>query len=57
MQNPDSDAGQPVSVYTVNYPLQYFAASIGGEFVTASYLGPKASDPPFWMAGTKYVRK
>ncbi len=52
----DTDAGA-ITIYTVNYPLQYFAASIGGEFVDARYPGPAESDPAFWIPATKDVRK
>lgn len=41
-------AGAPATVLTVNYPLQYFAERIGGEFVQALYPGPADADPAYW---------
>jgi zinc transport system substrate-binding protein len=41
-------ANSPATVLTVNYPLQYFAERIGGEFVQALYPGPAGSDPAQW---------
>ena len=38
----------PRSIYTVNYPLQYLAQRIGGEFVTTRYPGPPDEDPAYW---------
>jgi zinc transport system substrate-binding protein len=35
-------------VLTVNYPLQYFAERVGGEFVQALYPGPVDTDPVNW---------
>jgi len=36
-------------VYTVNYPLQYFAQRIGGEYISVHFPAPKNIDPAFWM--------
>ena len=38
----------PYSIYTVNYPLQYFAQRMGGDFVIAHYPGPSDEDPAYW---------
>jgi len=35
----------PLSVYTVNYPLQYFAEKIGGEYVDVQFPAPSDVDP------------
>ncbi|MEE9607579.1 MAG: hypothetical protein V3U03_07545, partial [Myxococcota bacterium] len=35
----------PLSVYVVNYPLQYFAEWIGGEQVVVTFPAPPGSDP------------
>ena len=43
---PDSSPSV-LSVYTVNYPLQYFAERIGGEHVDASFPAPDG-DPAYW---------
>lgn len=44
---PDSSPSV-LSVYTVNYPLQYFAERIGGEHVDASFPAPPDGDPAYW---------
>lgn len=38
-----------LSVYSVNYPLHYFAQRIGGEDVDAVFPAPADMDPAFWM--------
>jgi zinc transport system substrate-binding protein len=35
-------------VYTVNYPLAYFAERIGGDLVTIRFPAPAQVDPAFW---------
>ena len=45
----------PYSVYTVNYPLQYFAQRIGGEFIAALYPGPPDKDPAYWKPDVEAV--
>ena len=45
----------PYSIYTVNYPLQYFAEHIGGEFVQALYPGPADTDPAYWKPDVETV--
>jgi len=42
------DAVSPLSVYTVNYPLQYFAQRIGGDRVNVVFPAPADIDPAFW---------
>ena len=39
----------PVTIYTVNYPLQYFAQRIGGPQVKAVFPAPRDVDPAYWM--------
>jgi zinc transport system substrate-binding protein len=36
------------TIYTVNYPLKYFADRIGGDAVTVHFPAPKDVDPAFW---------
>jgi zinc transport system substrate-binding protein len=36
------------TVYTVNYPLQYFAERIGGDIVQVEFPAPSDVDPAFW---------
>ena len=35
-------------VYVSNYPLKYFAESIGGDAITVKFLIPSNIDPAFW---------
>jgi zinc transport system substrate-binding protein len=35
-------------VYTVNYPLQYFAERIGGDLVRVEFPAPTDGDPALW---------
>ena len=35
-------------VYTVNYPLAYFAERIGGDLVEVHFPAPSDQDPAFW---------
>ncbi len=44
--NPEK-AGR-LSVYVVNYPLQYFAERIGGETSTVVFPAPADEDPAYW---------
>ena len=45
-QEPGDQA--PLVVYTVNYPLQYFAERIGGDGVEAIFPTPSEEDPAYW---------
>ena len=45
----------PLKVYTVNYPLKYFAERIGGEHVEAILPVPRDVDPAFWNPGIAEV--
>jgi zinc transport system substrate-binding protein len=42
-------ADERLSIYTVNYPLQYFAQRIGGELVDVSFPAPQGIDPADFM--------
>ncbi len=48
------EEGAPV-VYTVNYPLQYFAQRIGGEVVRVEFPAPPDLDPAFWTPDAEVV--
>ncbi len=37
-----------LTVYTVNYPLQYFAQRIGGDLVQVEFPAPPDIDPAYW---------
>jgi zinc transport system substrate-binding protein len=45
----------PVTIYTVNYPLQYFAQRIGGEHVKVVFPGPPDTDPAYWMPSPSII--
>jgi len=38
----------PVTIYTVNYPLQYFAQRLGGQHVKVVFPAPADTDPALW---------
>jgi zinc transport system substrate-binding protein len=42
-------------VYTVNYPLAYFAERIGGKHVEVRFPAPAGIDPAFWMPDAETV--
>jgi zinc transport system substrate-binding protein len=46
-----------LQVYTVNYPLAYFAQRIGGEHVDVFFPGPPNEDPAYWMPDSKTIDK
>jgi zinc transport system substrate-binding protein len=45
----------PLRIYTVNYPLQYFAERIGGEFVSVVFPVPAGIDPAYWSPEPEQV--
>jgi zinc transport system substrate-binding protein len=45
------------TVYTVNYPLQYFTERIGGDRVEAVFLCPEGEDPAFWQPDAETIRQ
>jgi len=49
-----ADDGLPV-VYTVNYPLQYFAQRIAGDIVQVVFPAPADEDPAFWTPDAEIV--
>lgn len=53
----DIKAESKVQVYTVNYPLKYFAERIGGELVEVYFPAPSGVDPVYWFPGADVVRK
>jgi zinc transport system substrate-binding protein len=44
-----------LTIYTVNYPLEYLAERIGGEFVTAVFPAPPGIDPAYWSPELEQV--
>jgi zinc transport system substrate-binding protein len=47
------DAG--LTVYVVNYPLQYFSERIGGELVRVEFPAPANVDPAYWTPDAEDV--
>lgn len=45
----------PLVVYTVNYPLQYFAERIGSDAVEVRFPAPPDVDPAFWVPDPETV--
>lgn len=52
-----ADAKEKLIIYTVNYPLTYFAERIGGEYVEVVFPVPSNEDPAFWDPTSEQVRK
>lgn len=50
-------AEEKLTIYTVNYPLTYFAERIGGDQVNVVFPAPPDVDPAFWTPGTATVRE
>lgn len=44
-----------LTVYVVNYPLQYFAERIGGEQVHVVFPAPADEDPAFWKPDVETI--
>lgn len=45
------------TVYTVNYPLTYFAERIGGDHIAVIFPAPADVDPAFWTPDAETVRR
>jgi zinc transport system substrate-binding protein len=54
-QRPTAAAIEPLTVYTVNYPLAYFAARIGGDRVRVEFPAPPDGDPANWAPGAEDI--
>lgn len=50
-------AGPPLTVYTVNYPLQYFAQRIAGDHARVIFPAPAGEDPAFWRPDAETVNR
>lgn len=48
-------AQDKLTVYSVNYPLAYFAERIGGAHVNAVFPAPPDLDPAFWDPDSKTI--
>jgi zinc transport system substrate-binding protein len=51
----ESEEGGPLVVYTVNYPLAYFAEWIGGDAVRVELPAPPDEDPAFWSPAPETI--
>jgi zinc transport system substrate-binding protein len=49
LSHAESDPSDKLTIFTVNYPLKYFAERIGGEHVTVVFPAPADVDPADWM--------
>ena len=47
--------GSRLTVYTVNYPLQYFAQRIAGERAEVVFPAPGDVDPAFWQPSAEDI--
>ncbi len=48
-------ADTKLQIYTVNYPLAYFAERIAGDLAEIRFPAPPDVDPAFWMPGTDTI--
>lgn len=44
----ERESGEKLIIYTVNYPLKYFAERIAGDHATVVFPAPPDVDPVFW---------
>ena len=49
-------ASQPLKIYTVNYPLAYFAERIAGDQAKVIFPAPSDVDPAFWQPDLETIR-
>jgi len=50
-----SSVVETLTVYTVSYPLQYFAQRIGGDRVDARFPAPADVDPAYWAPAAETI--
>lgn len=50
-------AEEPLTIYTVNYPLQYFAQRIAGNHARVIFPAPSDQDPAFWTPDAEVIAK
>ncbi|UCH44209.1 MAG: zinc ABC transporter substrate-binding protein [Nitrospiraceae bacterium] len=50
-----SIAGDKLTIYTVNYPLKYFAERIAGDYATVVFPAPADVDPAYWMPDRRAI--
>jgi zinc transport system substrate-binding protein len=49
-------AADKLTIYTVNYPLAYFAERLAGDLARVEFPAPPDVDPAFWMPDEETVR-
>jgi zinc transport system substrate-binding protein len=54
-ESTSKNTNTPLSVYVVNYPLQYFAERIGGPDVQVTFPAPADGDPAFWKPSQEQI--
>ena len=50
-----SKASDRLAIYTINYPLAYFAERIAGEHADVVFPAPADEDPAYWMPDAKTI--
>lgn len=50
-------ADDPLKIYTVNYPLQYFTQRIAGNMAEVVFPAPTDVDPAFWQPSPPVIRE
>jgi len=50
-----SSATESISVFVVNYPLQYLAERLGGDAVDVTLPAPSDEDPAHWSPGAETI--
>ena len=48
-------ADETITIYTVNYPLKYFAENIAGKHADVVFPAPADVDPAFWIPDTEAI--
>ena len=56
-QAQESQAAKPLTVYTVNYPLRYFAERMAQARARVEFPVPQGIDPAFWKPSADAVRE
>jgi zinc transport system substrate-binding protein len=55
LSSPSLLFAEPLTVYTVNYPLHYFTQRITGDHARVVFQAPPDVDPAFWMPDRKTI--
>lgn len=57
LQSNSFAASATLTIYTVNYPLAYFAERIGGNHLEVVFPTPADVDPVYWIPGKEVIAK